>query len=219
MSAPTKAPAFVACCLLPVACCLFVFSAASAFADPLPYKIWWSFPNDDETAIEVDSADLDESKWDRDRWKFAVAMQKCDFKKSKLLAQHKDETPVREIRVDSLEPDGKVRATTRCVMTLKDWRTRIGKDLVYRLDDELDAHAAFLMPRRMPGMPAKTTIGPGGVSRPNEEAEDEGERAMHRAEEKAAAEKAAKKAGVKPSGEKKQGGDAPQKQGGDDGSK
>jgi hypothetical protein len=136
--------------------------AGAAHADAIPYRVWWSFPNDDETAIEVDSADLGESKWDGERWKFAVAMQKCDTRKSKLLAQHKDETPVREIRIDSLEPDGRVHATERCVMTLKDWRTRIGKDLVYRLDDELDAHAAFLLPRRGPGMPAKSALVPDG---------------------------------------------------------
>lgn len=159
----------------------FLVAGGAALADPLPYKIWWSFPNDDETAIEVDNADLGETRWDGERWKFAVAMQRCDAKKSKLLAQHKDETPVREMRVDSLEPDGKVRATSRCVMTLKDWRTRIGKDLVYRLDDELDAHAAFLMPRRGPGMPAKTTIEPGGASHPNEAAKDEGVKATEKA--------------------------------------
>jgi hypothetical protein len=133
----------------------------AAYGDPgtLPYKIWWSFPNDDDTAIEVDNPDLTGSRWEDDRWKFAVAMLKCDAKKSKLLAQHKDETPVREIRIESLDPDGKVRSTSRCVMTLKDWRTRIGKDMVYRLDDELDAHASFLAPRA-PGMPAKTTLTP-----------------------------------------------------------
>jgi hypothetical protein len=125
-----------------------VMSAAVAHADDkIPYRIWWSFPNDDDTAIEVDNPDLNESKWDSDRWKFAVAMQKCDVKKSKTLAEHRDGTPVREIRVEALEPDGKVRATTRCVMTLVQWRTRIGKDVVYRLDDELDAHASFLQPR------------------------------------------------------------------------
>jgi hypothetical protein len=133
---------------------------ASADDAKIPYRIWWSFPNDDDTAIEVDDPDLTSSKWDSERWKFAVAMLKCDAKKSKSLAQHRDGTPVREIRVESLEPDGKVRATSRCVMTLKDWRTRIGKDVVYRLDDELDAHAAFLMPRRGPGMPAKTPLQP-----------------------------------------------------------
>ena len=122
--------------------------------------MWWSFPNDDDTAIEVDGPDLTDSKWAEERWKFAVAMLKCDVKKSKLLAQHRDGTPVREIKVESLEPDGKVRSTSRCVMTLKDWRTRIGKDVVYRLDDELDAHASFLAPRRGPGMPAKTPLAP-----------------------------------------------------------
>jgi hypothetical protein len=123
----------------------------------LPYRIWWSFPNDDDTAIEVDDPDLSVSRWDS-RWQFAVAMQKCDVRRSKILAQHKDGTPVREIRVDALEPDGTVRATSRCVMTLKEWRGRIGARLVERIDDELDAHSAFLMPRRLPGMPAKVTL-------------------------------------------------------------
>ncbi|HEY2749498.1 MAG TPA: hypothetical protein VGL86_32990 [Polyangia bacterium] len=129
-------------------------------AETMPYKVFWSFPNDDETAIDVDEPDLTNSDWDSQLWKFAVAMLKCDVKRSKILAQHRDETPVREIRVQSIEAGGKVRSTSRCVMTLKDWRKRIGKDLVYRLDDELDAHASFLMPRRGPGMPAKTTLSP-----------------------------------------------------------
>ena len=137
-----------------------------AAADAVPYKVWWSFPNDDDTAIEVDEPDLEMSRWEGQRWKFAVEMQHCDTKRSKLLAQHKDGTPVREVRVDALEPDGKVRATQRCVMTLADWRKRLSKSMVYRLEDELDAHAAFLLPRRGPGMPAKTPIdesGEGGL--------------------------------------------------------
>jgi hypothetical protein len=141
---------------------LVLLCGGVAHADAIPYKVFWSFPNDDDTAIEVDNPDLTGSRWEDDRWRFAVAMLKCDVRKSKLLAQHKDETPVREIRVESLEPDGKVRATSRCVMTLKDWRTRIGKDVVYRLDDELDAHASFLMPQRGPGMPAKYGLTPDG---------------------------------------------------------
>ena len=141
---------------------LLLLAGGAAVADPIPYKMFWSFPSDDVTAIEVDDADLSLSPWEDKRWKFAVAMLKCDAKKSKLLAQHKDETPVREMRVESLEPNGKVRATSRCVMTLKDWRTRIGKDVVYRLDDELDAHASFLMPQRGPGMPAKYGLTPDG---------------------------------------------------------
>jgi hypothetical protein len=145
---------------LVVASVVVAVAGRAAMADPMPYKVFWSFPNDDETAIDVDEPDLTNSDWDSQLWKFAVAMQKCDTKRSKLLAQHKDETPVREIRVEALEADGKVRSTLRCVMTLKDWRKRIGKDLVYRLDDELDAHASFLMPRRGPGMPAKSTLKP-----------------------------------------------------------
>ena len=144
--------------VLVLGCALALGGVAAADPAPLPYKIYWSFPNDDETAIEVDNPDLTGSKWEDDRWKFAVDMLKCNVRRSKLLAQHKDETPVREIRVEALEPDGKVRSTARCVMTLKDWRTRIGKDVVYRLDDELDAHASFLMPQRLPGMPAKTPL-------------------------------------------------------------
>jgi hypothetical protein len=127
-----------------------------------PYRVWWSFPNDDITAIEVDDADL--SAEGRDRWAtradFAVAMQVCDFKRSRRLAKHKDGTPVREIRVEPLTDHAK--PATRCVMTLKQWRARIGKDLVYRLDDELDAHEAFLLPRRGPGMPAKVKLPPDG---------------------------------------------------------
>ncbi|HXU71006.1 MAG TPA: hypothetical protein VN947_16845 [Polyangia bacterium] len=143
---------------------LLLLAGGAAVADPIPYKMFWSFPSDDVTAIEVDDADLSLSPWEDKRWKFAVAMLKCDTRRSKVLAQHKDGTPVREMRVDALEPDGKVRSTSRCVMTLKDWRTRIGKDLVYRLEDELDAHESFLMPRRGPGMPAKEPLSPDGES-------------------------------------------------------
>lgn len=133
--------------------------AAADPAPPPPYKVYWSFPNDDETAIEVDNPDLGGSKWE-DVPKFAADMLKCNLKRSKLLAEHKDETPVREIRVDKLGADGKVQSSLRCVMTLKSWRTRLGKDVVYRLDDELDAHASFLMPQRRPGMPAKSKLEP-----------------------------------------------------------
>lgn len=126
---------------------------------PVP-RIWWSFPNDDDTAIEVDDADLSAEGGQRfaTRALFAAAMKKCNTRRSKILAQHRDGTPVREIRLEHVGPDGKTTTNTRCVMTLKQWRARIGKDLVYRLDDELDAHASFLLPRRRPGMPAKTEV-------------------------------------------------------------
>jgi len=136
--------------------------APASAATRAPFKVYWSFPNDDETAIEVDNPDLGGSKWEDDVGKFAADMLKCNLKRSKLLAQHKDETPVREIRVDKLDAGGKVQTTSRCVMTLKAWRTRLGKDVVYRLDDELDAHASFLMPERLPGMPARSKLEPDG---------------------------------------------------------
>ena len=145
---------------------LLVALVGVAAADPPPpapppsVKVYWSFPNDDITAIDVDNPDLGGSKWEDDVPLFAADMLKCNFKRSRILAQHKDETQVREIRVDKLGADGKVQSTSRCVMTLKEWRTRIGKDVVYRLDDELDAHASFLMPQRVPGMPAKSKLRP-----------------------------------------------------------
>lgn len=137
--------------------------AAADSPPPAPassVKVYWSFPNDDITAIDVDNPDLGGTKWEDDIPQFAADMLKCNYKRSRILAQHKDETPVREIRVDKLAADGKVQSTSRCVMTLKEWRTRIGKDVVYRLDDELDAHASFLMPQRVPGMPAKSKLQP-----------------------------------------------------------
>lgn len=139
---------------------LLLVLGGAAVADPPPYKVYWSFPNDDVTAIDVDNPDLGGSKWEDALSKFAADMLKCNFTRSKLLAQHKDETPVREMRIDKLDADGKVQSTSRCVMTLRDWRKRIGKDMVYRLDDELDAHASFLMPERRPGMPAKAKLAP-----------------------------------------------------------
>lgn len=138
---------------------VMLLSGAALADEKVPYRLWWSFPNDDDTAIEVDEPDLSVSKWQRDRWKFAVDMRKCDYKRSKLLAEHRDGTPVREIKIESLDPDGKVRTATRCVMTLKEWRARLGKELTYRLEDELDAHAAFLMPRHGPGIGAPVDAG------------------------------------------------------------
>src|SRR5256885_16211837 len=87
--------------------------SAVAAADAAPYKVWWSFPNDDDTAIEVDEPDLELSRWEGQRWKFAVEMQHCDVKKSKLLAQHKTGTPGGEIGVDARGPTGRGRGAKR----------------------------------------------------------------------------------------------------------
>jgi hypothetical protein len=127
---------------------------AVAQADPPtinPYRVWWSFPADDKAAIEVDDPDLSVTRWET-RWEFARDMQPCNQKASQKLAQRRDKS-VREVRIETLDGEGQVRATSRCVMTLPQWRKRLGERLLERLESELDAHDAFLRPRRYPGMP------------------------------------------------------------------
>src|SRR5262249_9587282 len=118
----------------------------------LPYKLWWSFPRDDDSAIEIDEADLHVSDFSS-RWQFVKAMQHCDLKRGEKLLQRREGTPLREVRIDSLDGEGAVRTTSRCVMTLAGWRGRLGQRLVERLDDELDAHVSFLLPRHKPEPP------------------------------------------------------------------
>ena len=126
----------------------------AALAEPPtinPYRVWWSFPSDDKAAIEVDDPDLSVTDWET-RWQFARDMQPCNAKMSQKLAQRRDKS-VREVRIETLGGDGQVRATSRCVMTLPQWKKRLGEQLYERLESELDAHDAFLRPRRYPGMP------------------------------------------------------------------
>ncbi len=141
---------------------LILVGAASARAEEpaaLPYKLWWSFPRDDLSAIEIDDPDLHVSEY-ASRWQFVNAVQRCDLKHGdKLLKRRdKDGTPLREVRIDSLDGAGVVRTTTRCVMPLAVWRGKIGERLVERLEDELDAHVSFLMPRRYPGGPTPQNV-------------------------------------------------------------
>jgi len=128
--------------------------SASARADQPtsnPYRVWWSFPSDDKAAVEVDDPDLSVTDWDS-RWEFARDMQTCNLKLSVKLAQRRDKS-VREVRIETLDGDGQVRSTSRCVMTLAQWKKRLGEPLYERLESELDGHDAFLRPRRYPGMP------------------------------------------------------------------
>ena len=87
-----------------------------------------------------------------------AVVSKCNLKKGKQLLKDRDRgigIPLREVRIvrDKFE--------TRCVMPLATWRTRLGKRLVERLEDELDAHVAFLYPRKTPQMPG---IAPAAVA-------------------------------------------------------
>jgi hypothetical protein len=136
-----------------VAAAVLLWCVAVAAEAPVvnPYRVWWQFPSDDKAAIEVDDPDLSVTNWST-RWAFARDMQACDAKRSKQLAQRRDKS-VREVRIETLDGDGQVRATSRCVMTLPQWKKRIGEQLYDRLEAELDGHDAFLRPRRYPGMP------------------------------------------------------------------
>ncbi|MFI5290345.1 MAG: hypothetical protein ACHQ17_11880 [Polyangia bacterium] len=127
-----------------------------------PYRIWWSYPKDVESAIEIDDPDLHVSRF-ASRWSFVTEISHCDRKKEARLLRKRQEgegTPLREVRVEQLDDEGQVHATSRCVQKLADWRTHLGKPLVERLEDELDAHVDFLYPRRRPGMPAKLPMSP-----------------------------------------------------------
>ena len=134
---------------------LFFSAIARAQApDPLPYKLYWSFPGDDVSAIEIDDPDLHVSKFGS-RWELAQRLRSCDAAQSERLlkrrARDNSGVPLREIRIDSSGGDGAVRTTVRCVLPLAKWRGRLGERLLDRLEDELDAHMSVLVPRRTPG--------------------------------------------------------------------
>lgn len=112
--------------------------------------IWWSFPRDDQSAIEVDEHDIHASDFE-DQDALLRVITKCNLKKGKQLVRDRDRgigIPLREVRI--LKGD---KFETRCVMPLATWRARLGKRLVERLEDELDAHMSFLYPRKTPQNP------------------------------------------------------------------
>jgi hypothetical protein len=129
--------------------CVVALLLGTARAEP-PYRLWWSLPLDDAAAIEVDEADLGASEF-ASRWQLVMALGRCDKAKKK---RAKEGSPVRELRIDSLDGDGKVRTSRRCLLSHEEWEAKLGARMVERLDDELDAHESFLRPRKRPGMPA-----------------------------------------------------------------
>jgi hypothetical protein len=144
------------------------FTFANAFAqskepqEPHPYKLYWSFPRDDLSAIDIDDPDLHVSEFES-KWEFAAKMAKCDLKLAAKLMKKRAQgegTPLREVRIDSLDNEGKVHASTRCVLPLTVWRVRLGTRLTERLEDELDAHVAFLVPRHYPHAPTDGGVKP-----------------------------------------------------------
>ena len=144
--------------------CAFSFAFALAFADPSPspspaatappYRLWWSLPLDDDSAIEVDEFETSASRFGT-RWQLAVA-QGCAANPPRNGIARGGDPVTRELKVETLDSEGRVRAAKRCVRTLADWRKRLGPKLIERLEDELDAHIAFLHPRHMPQTQKKT---------------------------------------------------------------
>jgi hypothetical protein len=113
-----------------------------------PYKLWWSLPLDDDLAIEVDDSEVAASPF-ATRWKLAMS-QGCD---RPVPPPKQGDRALRELKVETLGADGTVRSHKRCVRSVADWKRRLGAKLFERLDDELDAHIAFIHPRKMPSQP------------------------------------------------------------------
>jgi|GEM_PF-3261633 len=110
-------------------------------------RLWWTFPNDDATAIEIDAADL--RAYPRPRQELIKLVDTCDKKRAAKLIAARDAgatTPLRELRLDT--PGDPL--PRRCINTLAIWKKRLGTTLTERVEDELDAHLSFLLPRQRP---------------------------------------------------------------------
>src|SRR5262245_18270757 len=58
--------------------------------ESLPYRLWWSFPRDDVSAIEIDDPDLNVSRFSS-RWQFVREMQRCDPRRSGRLLKRREQ--------------------------------------------------------------------------------------------------------------------------------
>jgi hypothetical protein len=113
-----------------------------------PYRLWWSLPIDDDLAIEVDDAEAAASRFGS-LWQLAVK-QGCKAAPPRNGIARGGDPVMRELKVETLDSAGKVRTAERCVRPLAEWKRRLGARLIERLEDELDAHIAFLHPRHAP---------------------------------------------------------------------
>jgi hypothetical protein len=135
----------------------FAFCTAVAWAQPSPgprsdgppYRLWWSLPLDDDNAIEVDESEISSASRFGSRWQLAVT-QGCHAAPPRIGIARGGDPVLRELKVETLDGAGKVRTTRRCVRTMAEWKKRLGRRLLERLEDELDAHISFLHPRHTP---------------------------------------------------------------------
>ncbi len=130
-----------------------ILLATTALATP--YRLYWGVPLDDQTAVDIDEADLGvpESKFDS-LWALAKTLDRCVAEQ--LTKPRPFGVAVREVRVETLDGDGNVRVRRRCTQPVAAWRHLLGEPLFDRLEDELDAHISFLRPRHQPGDPPIT---------------------------------------------------------------
>ncbi len=136
-----------------VATLLLVGMRAHAEAPESPYKLLWSFPADDLSAIDVDRGDLARAasrapSRSRDICRPAAAEE------AEEAGAWAENVPRRELRIEQLDGSGTIRSSLRYVATLVEWRRRLGEPMVERLEDEFDAHLRMLLPRKAPPRPA-----------------------------------------------------------------
>jgi hypothetical protein len=118
-------------------------------------RLWWSLPRNDQVAIEIDDANLGVSRFET-RKAFVAVAGTCDVKGAAKYVKQKSadaKLAVREVRVEHLDAALKTVRETRCVLPLAAWRKKLGERMVERLEDELDAHMSFLVPRKYPKSP------------------------------------------------------------------
>jgi hypothetical protein len=124
-----------------------VLAAGVAHADETrrsPYRLSWAFPDNELSAIEIDRGDLAPSRFATD---YELVAYLAALKKDRPAKKRSDSTvPARQLTIEQLDGDGKVRSTQRYVASLPVWRKRLGEEMVERLEDEFDAHLRMIFP-------------------------------------------------------------------------
>lgn len=129
-------------------CALLVAASAHAETPQSPYRLYWAFPDNAISGIDVDRGDLSASRFDSNFELVRYLAQQPKPKKSAKSKPGEAAIPDRELEVQQLDGTGAVRSTVTYVMPLVAWRKLIGERMVERLEDEFDAHLRMFFPRR-----------------------------------------------------------------------